>query len=189
MWLFQLNYFHYAGTITAFYFLGWILLQNCQKLWFRNGLQKICSPVASCETAFSVLNTEHLLLFLRTALLYLPVRPGRVPAFGSVWSGHHVNRITQTANSVFQYHTIVRDNISLLKYWFLLISSTNYSGKARRKWAAGTPTTLVCTVGCSEFHPHWGSKWTRHLRWGLQNSARNCKWDGENYSTALTRYS
>lgn len=101
MWLFQLSYFHYIGTITAFYFLGWILLQNCQKLWFRNGIQKISSPVASCETAFSVLNTEHLLLFLRATLLYLPVKPGRVPAFGSIWSAHHVNRITQTANNVF----------------------------------------------------------------------------------------
>lgn len=186
MWLFQLSYFYYVGTIAAFYFLGWILLQNCQKLWFRNGLPKISSPVASCETTFSFLNTEYLLSFLGATLLYLPVRSGRIPAFGSVWSGPHVNRIT---HSVFHYHVAVRDNLFLLKYQLLLISSTTYSGKARRKRAAGAPTALVCTVGCSEFHSHRGSKWTRHLRWGLQNSARNCKWDGENYSTALTRYS
>lgn len=51
-------------TITAFYFLGRILLQNCQKMWFRNGIQKIPSPVTSCEMTFSVLNTDHLLSFM-----------------------------------------------------------------------------------------------------------------------------
>lgn len=116
-----------------------------------------------------------------TTLLYLPVRPSRVPPFGSSWLGHK----QQTACS----NIAVRDILFLLKYQFLMTSSTNYSGKARRKRAAGTPAALVCTVGCSEFHSHRGSEWTRHLRWGLQNSARDCKRDGENYSAALTRYS
>lgn len=99
--LFQLIYFYYVGTITAFHFLGWILFQNCQKMWFRNVAQQISSPVTSCETTCSLLNTERLLPFLWATLVRLPVRPGRVPTFESVWSGHHVNRRTQTANSTF----------------------------------------------------------------------------------------
>lgn len=149
-------------------------------MWFRNGIQKIPSPVASCEAAFFVLNTEHVCSFLGPHCCICQLGQAEflpLEVFG------------QDTNRMFQYHIAVRDSLFLLNYQFLLISPTNYSGKARRKRAAGAPTALVCTVGCSEFHPHRGSKWTRHLRWGFQNSAGNCQWDGENYSAALTRYS
>lgn len=99
--LFLFGYFYYVGIITAFHFLGLILFQNCQKMWFRNVTQQISSPVASCETTCSLLSTEHLLSFLWAKLVHLPVRPGRVPTFESVWSGHYVNRRTQTANCTF----------------------------------------------------------------------------------------